>query len=250
MDTPILPNRDIDDDDAESRRYRRLRDFLRIVAAALAVAASLIGLLSHFQGSQQPTDPPAPLQLGSPGPAGPYVFGEPSAAALRPFAKARGRERSVCIDEERPLPTTGAWTCHSTEPIGPELIGRLARDTGGRCTHRVASQVGGTWNCWTRIAIPKIALGMPYAVPLMFGHLMPPAVGEDTRSGRVCRIQSRASEAHGTWTCVGWQEPPDGSRIVEPINPGGDCSYRVADEVTASGRARVELRRTHAKPAR
>jgi len=232
MDSPILPNRDIDDDDIESRRYRRLRDFLRIVAAALAVAAALFGLLSHFKGGQPPADPPEWSQLASPSALGPYVFGTPSAAALRPVAKAHGGKRSVCIEEERPLPTTGAWTCHSTESIGPSLIGRVARDTGGPCTHRVASQIGGTWNCWTRIAIPKIVLGMPYAVPIMFGHLMPHAVGEDTRSGRVCRIESRASEAHGTWTCVGWQQPPDGWRIAEPVNPGGKCSYRIADEVT------------------
>jgi hypothetical protein len=232
MDTPFLPNRDNDDDAAERRRYRRWGDSLRIAAAALAVAGSLIGLVSHFHGSRQPADPPAPFQIGIPSPVGPYVFGEPSAAALRPVAKAHGGKRSVCIDEERPLSTTGAWTCHVTEPIAASQIGRLARDTGGPCTHRVASQDGGTWSCWTRIAIPTIALGMPYAVPLMFGHLIPAATGEDTRSPRVCRTESRASEAHGIWTCVAWQQSPDGWRIVEPVSPGGQCSYRVADEVT------------------
>jgi hypothetical protein len=31
---------------------------------------------------------------------------------------------------------------------------------------------------------------------------------------------------------VGWQEPAEDWRVVEPIDPGEHCSYRVADEVT------------------
>jgi hypothetical protein len=234
MQTPILPNRDIDDDAVNRRRYLRLGDSLRIVAAALAVVGSVIGLVAHFQGSEsRPSTPlPAPTDLGVSSLSGPYVYGDPSAAALRSVAKAHGGERSVCTDEARPLPTTGAWACHDTQTIGASEFGRPARDTGGPCTHRVASQVGAAWNCWTRIPIPKIALGMPYAVPLMFGQLVPAGAGEDTRYPRVCRTESRASETHGGWTCVAWQEPPEGWRIVEPVDPGGQCSYRVADEVT------------------
>ncbi len=151
-------------------------------------------------------------------------------------SRTGGSERSVWHRRERArLPTPG--------PPGPgppthsETIGagdRSCRAARRRSCHVPSRRVAG-WLGHVEHADrhpEDRPLECRTRVPLMFGHLMPPAVGEDTRSGRVCRIESRASEAHGTWTCVGWQEPPDGWRIVEPINPGGHCSYRVADEVT------------------
>ena len=70
---------------------------------------------------------------------------------------------------------------------------------------------------------------MPYAVPLMFGHLF--AVPGKTNP-QVCREESRSSETDGAWACVGAQDEPAGWRIAEPVDPGGPCSYRVADEMT------------------
>lgn len=161
----------------------------------------------------------------------PPVYGDPTPAALLPAAKSSGQPRSVCVDETRPLPLRGAWACRSWVPLGTLEIGRSATDTGGPCTHRVVSDAGGAWDCWTRIAIPSIALHMPYAVPLMFGHLIAAAPGKAT-SPRVCREESRTSETHGAWSCVGAQDAPVGWRIAEPIDPGGPCSYRVVDEET------------------
>ena len=48
----------------------------------------------------------------------------------------------------------------------------------------------------------------------------------------MCREESRSSETHGAWTCVGAQNEPDGWRIAEPVDAGGPCSYRIADEMT------------------
>jgi len=235
MDSPILPDRAGEDGSREQEaRYLRWGAELRFLAAAVALVGAIAGLVSHFEGNHH-TQASAPLtSFPTAAPAtGPAVYGDPTPAALVSAAKTRGQKRSVCQDETRPLPTTGAWTCHSSVPLDSTEIGRRAEDTGGPCTHRVVSDAGGSWNCWTRIAIPAIALHMPYAVPLMFGHVAPPAASsQDTMTPRVCRQESRASETHGAWTCVSWQGAPDGWRIVEPVDPGGPCSYRIADEET------------------
>ncbi|HUJ92799.1 MAG TPA: hypothetical protein VLW05_08870 [Gaiellaceae bacterium] len=223
MDGPILPEHDQD----ENVRYTRLGMRLRIVAAVIAVVAAAIGLRTqlhdrHLAVQIEDAEPPAHVHVNIP-----PIFGDPTPAALLPAARSDGQPRSVCVEEWRPLPTTGAWTCSSWLPLNATQVGRRATDVGGPCTHRLVS-ADGSWNCWTRIAIPSLALHMPYSTPLMFGHVIP---GEDGHP-QVCREQARTSERHGAWKCVGAQAPPSGWRIAEPVDPGGPCSYRIADERT------------------
>ena len=224
VNAPILPSVDRDD---ETARYGRWAARLRVAAAVVAVLAAAIGLRTqlhdrHLAVQIEDAEQPAHVNI-------PPLFGDPTPAALLPVAKSGGQARSVCEEEVRPLPTRGAWTCRSWVPVGTDEMGARATDTGGPCTHRVVSQAGGAWNCWTRIAIPSLALHMPYAVPLMFGHLF--AAPGETKP-QVCREESRTSATHGAWTCVGAQNEPAGWRIAEPVDPGGPCSYRVADEMT------------------
>jgi hypothetical protein len=205
---------------------------------SIALATSVLHALGspdHSTPASAPVPIPAVPSAPSPTPTGPAaVYGDPSPAALKPAVQAEGRPRTVCVDETRPLPARGAWTCHSTVALDGGEIGRRPTDPGGPCTHRAVSEAGGSWNCWTRIAIPKLALGMPYAVPLMFGHIQAADAGSagPDMSPRVCREQSRTSETQGPWRCVSWQDAPDGWRIAEPLDPGGPCSYRIADEET------------------
>jgi hypothetical protein len=229
MDSPILPTSERTEDNPQTARILRRSAQLRLLAAAIAIVAAAVGLRSQIEARHLAVQiESASVPVGS-APASPPVFGDPTPAALLPAARAGRMPRTVCWDETRPLPTSGAGTCKGWIPLGTDDIGRRATDTGGPCTHRVVSDAGGTWNCWTRIAIPSLALHMPYAVPLMFGHLIP--VPGKTKP-QVCREESRSSETHGAWTCVGAQDEPAGWRIAEPVDPGGPCSYRVADEMT------------------
>jgi len=229
MDSPILPGRADEEQSPERQdRYFRWGTKLRFLAATLALVGAVLGVASRLDGGNQ-TVQYLPSGGAGPAPASPPEFGDPTPAALLPAVKSGGQARSVCVEEVRPLPTRGAWTCHSWVPLGTDEMGSRAKDPGGPCTHRVVSQGAGTWNCWTRIAIPSLALHMPYAVPLMFGHLF----AEPGKSKpQVCREESRSSETDGAWNCVGAQDEPPGWRIAEPVDPGGPCSYRVADEMT------------------
>jgi len=210
-----------------------VRRVMPVLLAATAIATAAVR--SYEQSRPAVPPPPSPPTPAATAGAGTIlrVYGDPTRAALRP-ERGNAPARRVCVDEIRPLPTSGAWTCHSWVPLDSSSIGRRATNGGGPCTHRVVSDAGGTWNCWTRIAIPPIALHMPYAVPVMFGHLLPASSsteGSDQRA-TICRQEGRSSQTHGAWTCVSEQQAPDGWRLVEPLDPGGPCSYRVADEET------------------
>jgi hypothetical protein len=218
------------------RRTIGVRAALRAVPALLvAVAIATSVVRSHERADPAPQPPPAPA--GETATAGGssivHVYGDPTPSALR-AASGNAAARRVCLDEIRPLPTSGLWKCHSWEQLDASSIGRRAKDVGGPCTHRVADGASGVWNCWTRIAIPALALGMPYAVPVMFGHLLPAASAsqEVGPPPRICRAESRSSGTSGAWTCVSAQQVPDGWRLAEPVDPGGPCTYRVADEET------------------
>ena len=197
-----------------------------VIAATLATTA----VRSYEQSHRTPPPPPA-----LPTPANVTVtpvYGDPSPAALKP-QHGNASARRVCNDETRPLPSSGAWKCHSWIPLDAWTVGRKAKDTSGPCTHRVADGASGVWACWTTIAIPALARGMPYAVPLMFGHLVPSSpTSQGPVPPRICRAESRSSETAGAWTCVSSQPTPDGWRFAEPVDPGGPCTYRVADEET------------------
>jgi hypothetical protein len=232
MDSPILPTSDRTEDSPQTTRILRRSAQFRLVAAAIAIVASAVGLRSQIEARHLAVVIESGSVAVGRAPASPPVFGDPTPAALLPAARSGGMPRTVCWDETRPLPTSGAWTCKGWIPLDTDEFGRRATDTGGPCTHRVASQAGGAWNCWTRIAIPAVALHMSYAVPLMFGHLVASAPGGSATHPQICREEARSAETSGRWTCVGAQDPPAGWRIVEPVDPGGSCSYRVADERT------------------
>jgi hypothetical protein len=203
------------------------------IASLVFLIAGIVTTVAHFVPASKPSTAPAPVGNGSATPFIDYVYGDPTPAALKPAAAAHGAARTVCTDEIRPLPTRGAWECKGSTLLDTSEIGRRMKDIGGPCTHRVADGDNGFWDCWTRIAIPPIALHMPYAVPVMFGHLLPSTSGLQPSSlPTICRAESRIRETGGPWTCVNSQEAPTGWRFVEPVDPGGPCSYRVADERT------------------
>lgn len=241
MDTPILPERECDEegDDGRKLQPRHLSTpyVLRMATAVVVLAGSIVGLVSRVEtrhpATEAVTEAATSHAWAVAHPA--LVVGAPTSAALKTAAAAgHGAVRQVCNEQSRPLPNRGAWTCLSTIDLNDEMIGRKATDLGGPCTHRVADDASGVWNCWTHIAIPALALHMPYAVPIMFGHLLPtaPATAPVVTPPNVCRAESRSSETNGEWTCVSTQQAPDGWRIAEPVDPGGPCYYRIADEVT------------------
>jgi hypothetical protein len=158
------------------------------------------------------------------------VYGDPTPAALK---RTTSGVRQVCTDELRALPNGGAWRCLESVILEETMIGVRARETTGPCTHRVASASGPVWSCWTRIPVPAIALHAPHTVPVMYGVILPATSAENVKSPpTICRAESRPDKTHGAWTCANSQQTPKGWRFVEPIDPGGRCSYRIADEQT------------------
>jgi hypothetical protein len=136
------------------------------------------------------------------------------------------------LDQVRPKPRSGAWHCASEETLPLDEIGVQAIDPGGPCTHRTTVSGGAaTWQCRTRIAIPEVALGMPYGIPVFFGDLRPGVV--QRRSGGVCWSEVRSSvRAH--WQCAlgAWRPLDAGYRAVQAVDPGGPCLERMVDEPT------------------
>ena len=220
MDTPILPNKRDDEDKRDERplqlRYLPRPEVLRIIAGTLAIVGALIGLISRL-------DAPAAGPSFSPGPfqsAPTAIYGQPDPARKR-----------VCLDEIRPLPTHGAWRCRVWQPLDAHLIAKSAADPGGPCTHRIVADAN-AWECWTKTAIPAVALGMPYKLPVMFGDVRVGNPGSSATGPWICTTEIRHKPDRGTWMCGGWQRAPANFRFVRPLDPGGPCTYRLADQQT------------------
>lgn len=162
MDTPILPDHD-SEDDREHRRFTRTADVLRIVAAALAVAASLIGLASRVHLHHASPAPDLSAITGYDGRI--VIYGDlTSPQASRP-GKRNDPARVVCNDEVRWEPTSGHWHCAGYATLGDKDVGRVARDPGGPCTHRIAGPNSPAWKCVTKQAVPLSARYPSYPGP-------------------------------------------------------------------------------------
>ena len=125
----------------DARGVRRAMPLL-LAATAIATAA----MRSYEQSRPAVTPPPSPPTAAASADTSTIVpvYGDPTAAVLRP-EQGNAAARRVCLDETRPLPTTGPWKCHSWEPLDASSIGRKATGGSGPCTHRVADDASGAW---------------------------------------------------------------------------------------------------------
>jgi hypothetical protein len=237
MDSPILPERADDEAQTGDRRpqpwYTPRLDVLRGIAVVIALVGAIIGLASRWETWHRGTPVARVATVILPA-ISHAVYGEPTLGALRPATRLARDGRRVCVDELRPRPR-GAWHCDSWETLAFDAIGAQARDRGGPCTHRTTVNGGSSvWQCRTRIAIPEVALHMPYRIPVFFGDLQR-GNGIDQRAvAGVCWIEVRAS-SHAPWRCGSvnsWRPLLPSFRAVQAVDPGGPCLYREADEAT------------------
>ena len=206
------------------------RSVARIAVALLLILGAAVGATYVFSSHPSTSPAPTPAVNVVTTPYSDSVYGDPTPAALK---RTTSGVRQVCTEEIRALPTRGHWRCLESVILEETMIGVRARETTGPCTHRVASATGPVWSCWTKIAVTAIALSAPHKVPVMFGVILPATSTKDVTSPpTICRAESRPSKTHGPWTCANSQQTPKGWRFVEPVDPGGPCSYRVADEQT------------------
>jgi hypothetical protein len=216
VDTPLLP----DEPDQEPKlqpRYLPRPEVLRIIAATIALVGALIGLASRT--SSTPSGLPYAPASGS---TVDYFYGEIDA-----------RRHRVCADEIRPEPTHGTWTCRYWQRgLNKDFVGKRPLDRGGPCTHRTANQDQGVWECLTTVSIPAVALHMPYKIPVMFGDVRVANQTSSPGSLSVCTEEIRGAPTHGTWSCIGWKVAPAHFRFVQPVDPGGACTLRTADQQT------------------
>jgi hypothetical protein len=234
MDSSILPERARDEDENAGRGLQRRvgpPEVLRSIAGVIAVAAAVVGLLSKLDAPAA-TRPATPAAVALPA-VSHVVYGAPSVAALRPAVSLSGEARRVCSDQLRPRPRSGAWHCNGGRTLGLDEIGVQANDPGGPCTHRTTESGGASWQCRTRIAIPKVALGMPYGIPVFFGDLRPGTGVVQRHVDGLCWQEVRPS-LRASWRCAvgSWRSLDPGYRAVQAVDPGGRCLERMVDEET------------------
>lgn len=234
MATPTPPYGSDDEERGNKPvRARRLPPpyALRVVAAVITVVTATIGLVWQLQ-----SHPHRALVATVALPAISHsAYGDPNVAALRPATSLAVGARHVCTDELRPEPRSGVWRCNLWSDISFDAIGVQATGGGDPCTHRTTN--GGSysrWQCQTRVAIPAVALHMPYKIPVFFGDLMRGNGIDEKKVPGVCWIESRASQ-HAPWLCGSvnsWRPLLPSFRAVQAVDPGGPCVNRRVDEVT------------------
>jgi hypothetical protein len=213
-------------------RYLPRPEVLRAITAVVALIGAIIGVVYQLQSSHHPRSTVATIAL----PAIDHSdYGDPNVAALRPATSLAVGPRRVCEDELRPKPY-GAWHCHLSSELSFDTIGVQAADGGGQCTHRTTnSGSSASWVCETRIAIPRVALHMPYRIPVFFGDLMPGNGIDQKKVPGVCWIEVRAT-LHSPWLCGSvdsWRPLLPSFRAVQAVDPGGGpCLSRTVDEET------------------
>jgi hypothetical protein len=225
MDTPILPDHD-SEDDREHRRFRRTADVLRIVAAALAVAASLIGLASRFHLHHASPPPDLSAITGYDGRI--VIYGDLASPRASKPGKRNDPARVVCDDEVRWEPTSGHWHCAGYATLGDKDVGRVARDPGGPCTHRISGMNLPAWKCVTKQAVPLSARYPSFPGPPEHGVIF----GGMRDGSDFCSEEARESKTHGAWTCTNWRPIPVGFHFKEAVAAPGPCDFRAADQQT------------------
>lgn len=224
MDSPILPDGEDEEKGREQARYLRWGAKLRVLAAAVALVGAIVGLVSRLDTTHSSApDYPAVQAIDAPT----IFYGDPtSPAALRP-GKANDAARVVCHDEVRYEPTSGHWHCAGYVDLGTRDMGRVPRDPGGPCTHRVAGANSPAWKCITKSAVPEDARNS-YPGPPEHGVIF----GGMHQGSDFCSEEARAGENHGAWSCTNWRPIPRGFRFIEATAPPGPCAFRAADQQT------------------
>jgi hypothetical protein len=191
---------------------RRLGEFTRLASAAMVLAASLVGLASHFLGDgSKPTTHATP--------AGPrFLFGDLHAGQHRGGAV---RPRSVCTKELRVDPAAGPWICLQWEQLAAGGRAAQASDPGGPCSSRWVEQETGWWKCDS------------YRKVITYGGLTVRRRQDKGKYG-ACVQERRASPTHGAWHCVIWNDKPAWMPIREPRDPGGPCLQRIANQYSGT----------------
>jgi len=226
MDSPILPDRTGAEEDKDRRpvqpRYVPRPEVLRVIAGVIALIGAIVGLVTRLET----THPGTEVQN----------FPEPAVVIWGDVLS----KHKVCVDELRANPTSGSWRCISPVPLNdnpkyPE-IARQATWQGGRCTHRLIDDSSRTWQCISTIRPSPFVLRparQQQRDPVFFADLA--QHHEDTRppSAELCTVESRSAPTLGAWTCMAWQRLPQTPyRLVQVIDPGGPCAYRIVDEFT------------------
>lgn len=235
MDSPILPHRP---DDAEQgsepvpARYLPPPYALRVLAAAITVATAIIGLIWQLQSHPHRASLVATIALPA---VSQLTYGDPNVASLRPATSLAVGARRVCTDELRPRPRSGVWECKLSSVLSFDAVGVQATGGGDPCTHRTTN--GGSyarWQCQTRVAIPTVALHMPYRIPVFYGALMRGNGVDQKKVPGVCYYELRASQ-HAPWLCGSansWRPLLPSFHAIQAVDPGGPCVDRTVDEET------------------
>jgi hypothetical protein len=173
MDTPILPNQS--EDVPPAPRAARTIWALRTSAAVIGLATSLLTLTHSWDFAVR-------TALGLKGPTA--VWGTADGSR-------------VCVDEIRAQAHGGAWRCISWQPVKSGEAARTADAglDGGACSHRVADQSTGVWDCYTRGNMSPVALRYKGGVPQ-------PVFG-DRLGARLCIREYQVTPGQ-PWRCEEW----------------------------------------------
>ena len=210
MDEPLI----VGEEDLERRpdqaALARRRDLTRLAAAALAFAASLIGLPARLVSAHRAAPPPPRVEVVSKGPR--VIFGDVNTPRPRGYAG-----QFVCTQELRRWPTHGKWMCEYWQPALSGEQPAAATDPGGPCEERSANQETGQWECERQ------------RVVTYGGGIRPLAEAAYTDPG-ACIEEKRASATAGPWTCVHWASLFYWMPVRPPAVERGPCMWRLANQ--------------------
>jgi hypothetical protein len=207
---------------------RRRRTLIAVVVTIASLVRLVLGLGVFHGGGAQPHAPSH--ANAAPAPTRRLVF-YGDVRQVPPSGVPR--DTAICTAEVRMRPTSGPWTCVSWTSTGTSDVAfRAAGAASGACTHRIVLPPNTAWTCETTIPPPRIVLDLAARsqVPLLIADLR---LKRDSH-GSVCNEETRSSPTGGEWHCLRWErlDPKVPAHLLQPIDPGGPCTVRSADEIT------------------
>ena len=226
MDTPILPERDGDEDGDDGRklqpRHLSTPYVLRMATAVVVLVGSIVGLVSRLEARRASAFDEVPVAVRAVSETT-TIYGQPASPAALKLGKANQAARSVCDEQVKFEPTSGHWHCVGWAVLGTEDVGAVARDPGGPCTHRLAGTDSPVWKCETKLPVPKAArFAGAQEHGVIFGGM---------RDGSDFCSEEARDTSDGAWQCTNWRPIPPGFRFVEAAE-SESCTFRVADQQT------------------
>jgi hypothetical protein len=200
------------------------RDRVRVATAVLCCISSVFAYLRVHDSLQAPPRAHGVVNASVPS----------SGVDLRGVVWGQVLHGALCQDERRRWPDRGAWQCVVPTPIPVGHPVRTPTNVGTNCTHRRIADLGGGWECWTRIPVRPIFLRRTAGGAVYVGDRSSAVLGHRPSPLAECIDEARAKPSGGAWRCVVWKEVPPDQRFRQIAADDAPCTVREADTETGT----------------